>query len=824
MCIHLFQSLEPMRERILGLEKQVSDLERLKEAHQIIQQLRGELTWAMIEQREKVQDKLLILTIVQEYEQLLAGLDMRRNSVIGMQERISDGKASYEKLEAQIQDMEKSISEEQSRVESLMAHKNQVASQIRDKDHILNELKIDATSINVEFGSLKAQLEELNAKMQAELHTTSDKRQVKLRSRLSEIDVEQVRLSQQLCDSQDLEKQLTVQIGENEDIKCKMVEKLQETRQKALDYGERIKLIQSRMGNRVRAFGERMPEALAEIKRNKRSFGKNPVGPIGLVVGVKDRRWTLPLEAIIARNLDAFIVNDHQDRTLVQNILKKYGLSNPVIVLKFDGKLDISSGKPDSRYLTALDVLEINDPVVLKALVILCQIERQVLISDRQEAMGVIKSRPRSVDAVYTQAVRMNAGQKSVSASHLYKNPNVSGLAHDYEDALSEETKRLEQAAREQKVLGVELSKSEEKLGNLRTLLEEATQNINLTEQNLLRTNREARDLQLELRGSESISQSLYEQERTDMEQKMAAMEAQFQANEDQSSRIIDEHKTLTQRLQEFDTEITLIKTHHEEVLEEISNTIRTRKAVEREISNFENNIRLESHIISSKEDMLRQSSNELEEMRMSALQVCPRVHVSRTVQELDKELTANEECLRQNQNPNLDPLKIRQDLGDTRIQHRDAQKSIAVNERLVKSLRMALEQRQRAWEEFRRSVSKMSSSEFIFMLHSRGFQGSLEYKHHAGELEIKVIPQGQQSATMQSIQEPPKSGGKRKKVDPPTDTSENRDIKQLSGGEKSYSTACFLFSLWQAMGSPLRCLDEFDVYMVTWIDLVDIC
>jgi len=97
----------------------------------------------------------------------------------------------------------------------------------------------------------------------------------------------------------------------------------------------------------------------------------------------------------------------------------------------------------------------------------------------------------------------------------------------------------------------------------------------------------------------------------------------------------------------------------------------------------------------------------------------------------------------------------------------------------------MAMTNRIDRWRKFRRFISSRAKNDFTYLLSERAFRGTLIIAHDAKELDIQVEP----DITRRS--------------------DKGRQTKTLSGGEKSFSTICLLLSLWEAMGSPIRCLDE---------------
>lgn len=95
-------------------------------------------------------------------------------------------------------------------------------------------------------------------------------------------------------------------------------------------------------------------------------------------------------------------------------------------------------------------------------------------------------------------------------------------------------------------------------------------------------------------------------------------------------------------------------------------------------------------------------------------------------------------------------------------------------------------------WADFRDAISARAKLQFCYHLSTRGFNGRLQFDHDKMKLTLKVQTEENLAGSMS------------------TQRSKLKDTKQLSGGEKSFSTICLLLTMWEAVGCPLRCLDEF--------------
>ena len=110
---------------------------------------------------------------------------------------------------------------------------------------------------------------------------------------------------------------------------------------------------------------------------------------------------------------------------------------------------------------------------------------------------------------------------------------------------------------------------------------------------------------------------------------------------------------------------------------------------------------------------------------------------------------------------------------------------TVAGQRLILEKIKLAIKTRRERWIRFQDHITLQAQTTFTYLLLERQFRGQLNIDHARRTMDVDIEP----DITRRS--------------------DAGRQAKTLSGGEKSFSTICMILALWQAMGSPIRCLDE---------------
>ncbi|OBZ68728.1 Structural maintenance of chromosomes protein 6 [Grifola frondosa] len=182
---------------------------------------------------------------------------------------------------------------------------------------------------------------------------------------------------------------------------------------------QQLEMSRAQEKNKLAQFGRNMESVLAEIQKG-RWYGRQPAGPFGTYVKVKDpKQWAPLLRIQIGGMMSGFAITDARDRKALDKILRDHGNGNcPIIISEVD-MFDYSQGEPPESYLTILRALEISDPYVLRVLVNALHIESTLLAPTRAEADSTLRSMGRGGVACAADLYRVvrfpeGGGQSSI--------------------------------------------------------------------------------------------------------------------------------------------------------------------------------------------------------------------------------------------------------------------------------------------------------------------------------------------------------------------------------------------------------------------------
>ncbi|TVY49204.1 Structural maintenance of chromosomes protein [Lachnellula occidentalis] len=553
-------------------------------------------------------------------------------------------------------------------------------------------------------------------------------------------------------------------------------------------------------------YDPKMPQLIMAI-RNEQRFRERPVGPIGLHLKLLKPVWSHIIETVLGNNLHAFVVTSKSDSSLLQSILNRFNIRGCNVIIGSRQPINTSGHEPDSHLDTILRVLDIDDDLVRNQLIINNMVDQTILISKRSEASQTMfrGPKPKNVKSCLTHhdnrhdyGHRLTWGGRNQLEEMTpieLKPRRKPRMKSDNESQISYQRDILARFEREKAQLETERAQA---LGNLKRctqaiLLHHRDHgNLNLAVQ---RAEDRVEKLQIELDNDNVEDGRL-----AGLEAYLAEVKQDLTIYQDSYGSIVLEMENLNgvslekkraldaAKIRVADHDAMMRKAHLK-----VNNTAQARK-----ITLEEKNLAITLITDLSQEKLKAEQSRDsaiqkLQNYTEMASRVSPRVPLDEgeTSESIDVKLQTLMQRLEQarkrqgasDEEINLTALETESTFKRAMAQRRES-------EELLSHLKQSFMMRINMFQRFQRYISSRSRINFNYLLSERAFRGKLMIDHKAKKLDVHVEP------------------------DETNTRGDGRQTKTLSGGEKSFSSICLLLSLWEAMGAPLRCLDEFDVFM----------
>ncbi|KAJ6115128.1 hypothetical protein N7486_000906 [Penicillium sp. IBT 16267x] len=567
---------------------------------------------------------------------------------------------------------------------------------------------------------------------------------------------------------------------------------------------ERLRNLRKENGQRRGGYHEKLPTLKRAIHQEK-SWTAPPIGPVGDHITLLKAKWSSILENALGPTLDSFIVASKRDQNTLSNIMRKVGCVCPILIGS-GGDIDTSASEPDPRYDTALRVLEIDHPMVRRQLIINHSVEQMLLIEKLEEASAALFDGERPINVKRCFCIDAKDRRKGHHLSY-----NRSGDPNQAPVGTFNGIPRMKSDAASQ------ISAQEEVIQDLRRQLNDLKQEhqsarsyVQSCKQALTRHERTENELKVAMQRMEDESEALrdaLEKENAEEDGRLDSLQVALQEAEADKelnegsftdARIAMEKQV--QRLKEARQELAA-QTNEVNVLKENARVAESERSV---VSNKRLEILSEKNAAIARiqkqredRDKIHAKKEELVERVLSYIEkaslVSARVSVDEgeTAESLDHRLHRLQNDLKRfNQQLGASREEIAAEAGRAEAAYLQAMKQIEEHTAIAQQLKNTLHDRKKRWEIFRSHISSRAKAQFTYLLSERSFRGRLLTDHNKKLLDLQVEP------------------------DITKDDSTGRGAKTLSGGEKSFSQVCLLLALWEAMGSPIRCLDEFDVYM----------
>ncbi|KAM6433429.1 structural maintenance of chromosomes protein 6 [Rhynochetos jubatus] len=787
-CIQIEQGVERLQElKQLYCEKKerYKSIGFVNDMRNRLEELKHKMAWAVVGEMEK------------EIQPIKEGLRAEEGNTEKFVQKIEECQVKLNEAEEKYkatQDKLIAISEEAQALHpqciSLKADVQARRKAVHEAEVLYNRFKTEFKRLEKDDEQLRKRIEELKSSANQVSEPEKLERQRKiahLREQLKAFHDEEIMIGQQVDQFQQAVYKCKEEYTRlrREDCDAKQ----------ALDAKQKhLRELKESKTNTLKRFGPHIPAFLEEVEKAYRQghFKHKPVGPLGAFIHPKDPELTLAIESCLKSLVQAFCCDNHSDERTLQLLMSKHyprGFRPQIIVNKFQNNVyDVRHrGVHHPKFPSVLTALEIDHTVVANCLIDVRGIETILLIKSNREAREVMQCNrpPRNCREAFTAEGDQVFERRYYSSD--YVRPKF--LSKDVEAEISHLEKEIESKK-------AQLTASQQRLYSIEN-------EIRRNEDHLHGHRRHQKELQIKMRTTsaeiadlenveehQSVDIRTLEDEAEDNKGKMESVKKDMQ----QQSRKVEEMKEILQvaekRFEEMKEKIHQVEEMAGPIKDELNQADSEVENCKRRLQHYQD--KQKEHLAGTKrlQELLTAKEKGLEEKMAQARQIySERIEVSRTVKSLDAEMNRLRERINSENNRHGNREEIIQQFHDAKERYEDANSKVKNLKKFIRLLEEIMTQRFKIYRQFLRFLSLRCKLSFDRLLCIRACSGKILFDHKSETLSITVQPREE-------------------------DKSALNDVRSLSGGERSFSTVCFILSLWSITESPFRCLDEFDVCM----------
>ncbi|XP_030627220.1 structural maintenance of chromosomes protein 6 [Chanos chanos] len=780
------ESLKDLRQEFLQKKERYESLSSLDEMKTTLEDLKKKMAWCLVREKEW------------QVEQLKEQIEVEESDG-KHEEKLQFCQSKVTLAERRLQEIQHKLEKVKEEEESLAEESRKLKEEIRDKN---KAQKVQEVIYFRAENKLK-QLEKEQCLLQERIHkimnsSGSQKNEAEHAQRLKKISSLKTQLEQRELDCTKLnqeikDKQQALFKGREEYDKLRMEEKnIQVSLEAKL---KRKNQLTASKSNRLRRFGDHMPELLESVDKAHAQgrFIKKPVGPIGACISLKDPSLAVAVESCLRGFMKTFCCDNYKDEKVLQELMSPYfpkGSRPQIMVCPFTDRVYNVQGRGVSHpeFPSVLDIIVVANPVITNCLIDMRGIECILIIKDKASARRVMQGGrpPRNCREAFT------ADGDQVLTNRYYTPDNeiiVKYLGGDPEAEI--------------RLVESEVENCQAQLSRFRHHLDSVKQDIQCMEETLRgviiasKKNQEAlTQIKASITDLENIEES-HTDDISSLEEEAQENQLKIESERKNVKEAQNELKKQNKILVDVDRKHHDIRNKMEQLTDETEQLKEEQVKAEADCNKLDQSLKILEKKLRAHHDNIQAMRNELavkeeekQEFEAKAKEICPvREYVDRSAKSIDTEITRLRQKINTQESSHGNHEQVIREYAEAHGNYKNKSNQLRDLKKFIDRLDNIMTDRQARYKILRRSLSvrcKLYFNNFLTKLHCCG---SMMFDHNNETLSITVKPPGRENDNIS-------------------------DMRSLSGGERSFSTVCFILSLWEITESPFRCLDEFDVYM----------